>query len=199
MSVSTEAGSAGIDINTVIEGGPSFMERLTKLAAAKKEHDAALKDLDLGRSAVQANDEAYRRLAEANEIYDKKVTEADKEINKVRDEVNAWAEKTKADYTARLYAAQQTLDEAKTMHESAQAANSSAQLILKQAQSRVDTLVNDATAKAEDILATANKKADKMLADAAKAKSNADDLVAEMAALKARYEDAARALKGALG
>jgi FtsZ-interacting cell division protein ZipA len=195
MSVSAGTGSANLDIDLVANGGPGFMDRLAKLAAAKKEHDQALKDLDLGRSAVQANDEAYRRLAEAEEIYAKKTIEADKDIAKVREEVNAWAEKTKADYTARLYAAQQAVDEAKAKQEAADAANVSAQATLKRAQAEAESMVADAKAQADELISDADKQAAKILAAANKEKAKVDASAAEMAIIKSKYEEAAKALR----
>jgi chromosome segregation ATPase len=198
MGVSADTGSPNLDIDLVANGGPQFIARLSQLAAAKKEHDEALKALDLGRSAVQANDEAYRRLAEAKEIYAQKTAEADKEIAKIHADVNAWAEKTKTDYTARLTEAQQALDEAKSKQEAADSAHAAARAVFYKADKDAQSIVNDAMAKADEIRADAVKQQTKILADAHKEKAKADALVAEMAALKAKYEEAARALRGAL-
>ena len=198
MGVSTDTGSAGIDINAVIEGGPSFMQRLAQLAEAKKEHDKALEELNLGKSAIVASNEAARLLAQAKETYTTEMAAFEAEVTRIQSEVNTWSEATKAEATTRLYAAQQALDEAKSKQEAADVANKAAQITLKKAQTDAGSLVSDAQAKADEIVADAVKQENNILAAANASKTKADALVAEMAALKAKYEEAARALKGAL-
>src|SRR5678816_926674 len=92
MSVSGGGG----DLSLIIDGGPTFTQRLAELSQATQTYKKALADLDLGRSAQEANDQAGRRLADAQEQANALLAATNDEIAKARETVNAWAEETKA-------------------------------------------------------------------------------------------------------
>ena len=73
MSVST-GGTPKRELDSLLDGGPEFLKRVTELKTAKKDADQALANLQIGKDAAIALQAAQRKLAEA----DAKLAEADK-------------------------------------------------------------------------------------------------------------------------
>jgi hypothetical protein len=101
----TESG-AGLDVQTVLSGGPEFMKRLQAWKDAKDAHDAAYQRLGLGTNAAAEMDKAGRMVNEAREEAEKisalaleKASKTQKELNEfvaqARDETMAALERAK--------------------------------------------------------------------------------------------------------
>jgi cell division septum initiation protein DivIVA len=59
---------SGVDVDAILSGGPEFFSRLDQFARAKGEHDKALNELQLGKSAAEAYAHAAGLRREADDI-----------------------------------------------------------------------------------------------------------------------------------
>jgi hypothetical protein len=105
--VSITEGGAGLDVQTVLSGGPEFMKRLQAWKDAKDAHDQAYQRLGIGTNAAAEQDRAARMVNEAKEEAEKvsalaleKASKTQKELNEfvaqARDETMAALERARA-------------------------------------------------------------------------------------------------------
>jgi hypothetical protein len=66
MGMSIDQGS-NVDLQAILAGGADFMDRLERFNSAKQAADAAVANLNLGKAALEARDEASRQLDAAKE------------------------------------------------------------------------------------------------------------------------------------
>lgn len=184
MGVSTD----NTDIAMLVEGGAGFAQRLAELSAAKDGFDKALQDLNLGKAAVAAHDEAGRVLAEAKAKRDADLAALDAEVANARSGVALWVEQTKAEAAATLTQARDALADAKAQQDIANAARDAAQKALTEAKATAEALVKDAQAAADAKIAKANAAADDILARANETDKKARQALAEAEASKAKYD-----------
>jgi hypothetical protein len=88
MSVSA---GGGIDVDVIIKSGPAFVQRLADFQAAATAYKKQVDDLQLGKDALAARDEAQALLATAKQMLDGAKTEAEKIIGAAQakaDEIN---------------------------------------------------------------------------------------------------------------
>lgn len=189
--------SGSSDLDLIINGGEAFVNRLAELRAATEAYTKSLNDLNLGKAAVAARDEAGRALSEANSQREIAMAALDKEITQARESLNAWVEETRAKTLAANNEKNQALAEARTKQEAASAANDAAQKILVKAKAEAVTLVKDANAEAADIVDRATKEAASILAKARATEYAASKALADAEAAKAKYDTAMDRIKSA--
>jgi hypothetical protein len=133
--VSISEGGAGLDVQTVLSGGPAFMQRLQQWQDAKAAHDAAYERLGIGTNVAAEMDKAARMTAEAKLEAEaisaqalEKATAAQKSLNEfvanARDETTAAlrrAQEKEAEADRRLGLANTALAHATAKHDAAEA------------------------------------------------------------------------------
>lgn len=196
MGVSADTGN--IDLNLVVGGGDGFVSRLTELRSATDNYNKALSDLNLGKSAVAANDEAGRVLSAAKAKSVADLAALDDELAKARNSLNAWVEQTKVTTMAAYDAANQTLADAKSQQDAANTANMTAQAAVKDAKAQADTIIKDARAEADRIIADGNATAAIIVAEARRTQQEANDALAMAEASRQRYDKAVARMKEAM-
>lgn len=189
--------SDNTDIALLVNGGAGFAQRLAELSAAKDGFDKALSDLNLGKAAVAAHDEAGRVLSEAKAKRDTDLAALDEEVARARDGLTLWVEQTKADAAATLIEARTSLADAKAQQEMAVLAKESAQKTLVEARAEAASLVKDAKTQAADILAKATSSAAEATDEANKLEAAARTALSEAQASKAKYDAAMERIKSA--
>ncbi len=189
--------SGSDDLSLIINGGPAYTQRLAELSAATQSYNKALKDLDLGRSAQEANDQAGRRLASAQEQAEELLATANTEIAKARATLVAWTEETQIKTQAALEEAHQTLNDAKAKQEAAVAAGEAVAKTLNDAKAEAASLVNDAKAEAADLIGKAEKEAASISAKAKSTETAANKALADAQASKDKYDKAMDRIKSA--
>jgi hypothetical protein len=183
------------DLALLVSGGEGFAQRIAELSAAKASFDKALSDLNLGKAAVAANDEAGRVLSAAKAKRDADMAALDEEVSNARSGLNIWVDETKAATMASLNDAQAALADAKAQQEAAALANKTAQGLLDKAKSDAASLVKDAQSQASDIIDKAKDQAADILKSADKTSAAAQDALDDALASKAKYDNALSAIE----
>lgn len=186
------------DLDLIINGGEAFVTRLAELRAATEAYTKSLNDLNLGKEALAARDEAYRALAEANEQRATAMAALEKEISQARESLNNWVEETKTKTTAAYNEANQILAEAKNRQEAAVSAKEASIKTLADARAEAATLVKDAEAKATEIISNAEYKAKDILSVATMKSDEAKSALASANQAKAKYDAAMDSIKNAV-
>jgi colicin import membrane protein len=110
--VSITEGGSGLDVATVLSGGPEFMARLQQWKEAKDAHDAAYERLGIGTNAAAEQDRAARMVNEAKAEADKVSAEALEKAAKTQKDLNAFVAQARDETTAALRRAQEKEAEA---------------------------------------------------------------------------------------
>lgn len=181
MGVSSDTGNS--DVSLAMAGGSGFVQRVQEITSATDMLQKALADLQLGREAKAAYDDAQAKLAEANDTLEKAKASFTSMASDARIRADAAVSEGESRRLAALAEANQTRQEAQNWADNvkAEAANAQlqAQAIMEEAQKRA--------ADAADKAAEAQR-----LAEIAKA--------AQLAAAdsKAKYDAAYARVKAAL-
>lgn len=137
----TEAEIAEIsdnDLTASLSGGQKFRERLNNLIRTRDEAQLALKQLNLGKAAMSAHEEAERLLSHVKKSHDAVSAKCEaivSEANGKAAEIIANAEIIAADAKSM---AQGELDRAKSHCEQAASDRNQAMIVLKEAQDHRD-------------------------------------------------------------
>lgn len=194
MGVSVDNG----DLNAIIDGGEAFIKRLADMQASKAALDAAVAELNLGKAARDAHNEAARILGEAKNKRDADMAALAKEVDDARSAVYAWSESMKSQAQANVDASNVTLAQAKASHEAAEALRQEAQAAATTAQDKAAKILSDASAQASALVDAAQAKADDLLKQASDAQARAMQDRADAMALKEKYEAMVNKIQGAL-
>lgn len=98
-------GGSDLDMEAVVNGGPEFIQRLAELQAATKQHNDAYAQLNLGKDAVKAKNEAGRLLSASKEKHDALIAAANQHAEDVRERINSHELSVKAATNEALNAA----------------------------------------------------------------------------------------------
>jgi hypothetical protein len=169
VSIDTGApAEADLYMRAAVEGGSNFMRRLQAFADAKAAHDEALAELNLGKAAKAALDDAQAKQAEAAA----KLAEASATLEAAKqsaDSTVAAANKTAAETLAKAKADADTIiAEAERLQGEAQQAKTSADAALtaanaERAQLRIEReAANRLAEEAETTRATHQAKTDRL-------------------------------------
>lgn len=194
----TLSADGGLDLNAIVNGGEAFVKRLSDFQAAAANYKKALDDLNLGKAARDAYDEAGRVLASAKEKRDADMAQLANDIQTAHAALTAWSDQTRTDAQAISDAATAKLAEADAKLACAVAAHASASTIISTAQGHAGDLVSDATAQAATIVGDARNAAALATADADQRLKEAGVQLTEATAQKAKYTTALDRLQGVI-
>jgi len=180
-----------IDMKAIINGGPEFIDRLTKLQDATAKHQTALADLNLGKAAAVAHVEASRHLDSTREKCAALLDDANKQADDIKTRLASHEAAAKAATNDALNAAYMAKAEAEALKAGAADAHRKAIEVRDAATAAHQKVMAAADTKAAQTVADAQKAADALLA---RAKTHHDAAVADRndaAALKAKWNDKA--------
>jgi hypothetical protein len=196
-------GSANPDLDVLIAGGDAFLQRIQELKDAKTNFDAALTNMNLGKSAVDAMNEAARVLGEAKEKRDADMAALAAQIQDAQYKLNAWSAKVTQDSNDLYAAATQANNDAQALKVAAAADRALASSAVPDAQAKANSILDDANATASKIISDAQAKADNILSDATILRSqaqaamdSANQIKADFSAKLATLQNAAAAVSG---
>ena len=132
--------SGAPDFDAIVAGGDAFMKRMQDFKDAKDGAAAALADLQLGKDAKAAHDEAARVLTEAKNKRDADLAALLVEITNTRQEVKNWERDTRGAAMATREEADRLLAEAQRKHDVAAQTLADAEAKAAVINSRVDDL-----------------------------------------------------------
>lgn len=149
--------ASGGDMQIAFDGGRDFMARVNFLSAKKIEHDEALEQLRLGKSAKEAFDEAARKLEDAKAAHA---------------EAAAVLGRAKANAAALVEDAQK---QASSVVAAAEAAARSTTQAAAKAKNEADRYASDSKTAADAVLADVKSKQAALEASLIEVKKRADD------------------------
>lgn len=196
MGVST--GSDNADLSIAMDGGPGFIQRLEELRTTTANFQKALADLNLGKAAQDAMNDASSRLAVAKEQIATDRAAFDNEVSKARSDLTQWVEGIRAATLADRNAASDALAAATDRQDRAQKALDDAQATLRKATEDAAKMVADARDQATQIVADAEAEADNLKADAEKLKKDLRAALDAANASKAKYDAALAKIQAAI-
>lgn len=186
------------DLNLLVAGGQGFVDRVAELRTATEAYTKALGDLNLGRDAMAAKDEAARILSATNDQCKARLDAVEKEVADARERLGRWESEIKAKNMADHTEAQQALADAKAQQAAAVAAHKAAQESLAAAKRETAALVEEAYAASADIIDNAKKEANIIVLNAKNIKEEARKSLFEANEIKDKYQAAIERIKSAM-
>lgn len=183
------------DFDLIINGGEPFINRLAELRSATEAYTKALSDLNLGKEAVAARDEAGRALSEAKSQREAAMAALEKEVTQAKESLNTWVEETKAKTMAAYDEANRLVADAKANQEAAVAAKEASMKTLSDAKVEAASLVQDTRAAVDDLLTRANIEAAAIVSKAKDLDEAARKALVDAEAAKIRYDTAMEQIK----
>jgi hypothetical protein len=155
--VSITEGGSGLDVAAVLAGGPEFMARLQAWKDAKDAHDAALADLNLGKGARAALDEASRTLDAAKAQAEAIQAEALDKATKTQKQLNEFVAQVQGEQTRAMESAQSKEREASQKLAAADENHAASVKALNEANDKLAkaNAAQDAVSKAQQALSAA--------------------------------------------
>jgi hypothetical protein len=132
--------SGAPDLDAIIAGGADFMARMQSFKEARDAAQQSLADLNLGKDARAAHDEAQRVLGEAKAKRDADLSALLVEITNTRASVKDWEKQTRGAAMATREQADALLVEAQHKHEVAAQTLADAQTKADEINGRVEAL-----------------------------------------------------------
>jgi hypothetical protein len=195
---SVSAGGEGLDLNAVVQGGEPFVKRVRDFQAAATAYQKALDDLNLGKSAVEANNAAHRLLNEAKAKRAEDLANLEKEMADARATMEAWKQNLQVDTNKAHESAVAKEREATSKLAEAEVTLKRAQEQLRNSQKEAQAIELDAKHKADSAVETTKKQIAELAAEtkSLNAKAKLDAEAAEKA--KAESERILAAVQAAL-
>jgi hypothetical protein len=192
-------GNENADMTAIVNGGEPFLNRLKQYQDAVSQYNKAYADMNLGKSAVAANNEAARLLGATKEKCDALIAEANKTADDIKTRLASHEDNIKAATNNALNAAFTTKAEAEAKLAAADDAHKRALSIAADASAKVDALVAEAQKKAEAIKAEALVYATGTKAQATALMAAAQAKMTEATTLHAKATDKLAKIKSLAG
>lgn len=141
MGVSTDINP---DLAALFSDPQGFTSRLQQLKEAQESFDRSLADLNLGKAAKVAYDEAIAIRDEAARHRDVESEKLQADMKASYETLQKWSESTKAAATAKAEAAQKMIEDAVAKHEQASSELDRANAVLTEASAAAKRILSDA-------------------------------------------------------
>lgn len=183
MGVSTDVNP---DLAALFSDSEGFSSRLQQLKSAQASYEQALAELNLGKAAKAAFDEAIATRDQAARQRDAEMEKLQAEMKSSYETLQRWSDSTKAAATAKADAAQKLIEEALRKDAEVSIVLEQASKTLADAQAKASKLINDATSESERLMSEARAASDRLRKEAQELYQAAD--VAKREAILAENE-----------
>lgn len=184
MSVSVgggglSVGGGGIDLNALVKAGPDFGKHILDLQLAAAKHADALANLNLGKSALDAHEEAQRILANAKAKIEADVARTTQWVKETTDQTNTLLAVAQAKHAE----ADKKLNDAMNVHALASDA-------MNKAQANAKSVTDSANAKGQRIILDAQAQAASLKSQVEDQQKRLQQAIAEAEDAKAKHQAA---------
>jgi hypothetical protein len=93
--VSITSGSPGVDLDAIIRGGDSYMQRVKEFREAQQAAEDARSNLGIARNVVELRDQASRHLSEAQQQAEQIKDQALQDAARAQKSLNEWVSQTR--------------------------------------------------------------------------------------------------------